>query len=89
MVVRCRTSQCILDVMKRYLPFIIIILVLVVAIGIFAVMFRGGTGGGNSSSGLSNSNQPAQVVDKGPAPAQSTSGSATIFTASAIVRGTQ
>ena len=83
MVVRCRTSQCILDVMKRYLPFIIIILVLVVAIGIFAVMFRGGTGGGNSSSGLSNSNQPAQVVDKGPAPApatpnQSTSGSATI-----------
>ena len=83
MVARCRTSQCILDLMRRYLPFIIIVLVLVAAIWIFTVMFRGGTGGGDSSLGLNNSNQPAQIVDKGPAPAQatpnqSTSGSATI-----------
>jgi protein-disulfide isomerase len=69
--------------MKRYLPFIIIVLALVAAIGIFAVMFRGGTGDGDSSLGLNNSNQSAQLVDKGAAPAQatpnqSTSGSATI-----------
>jgi protein-disulfide isomerase len=81
--VRCRTSQCILDVMRRYLPFIIIVLVLVAAIAIFVKMFRGGTGVGDSSLALNNSNPPAQVVDKGSAPApatpnQSTSGSATI-----------
>ena len=69
--------------MKRYLPFIIIVLALVAALGIFTVMFRGGTGGGNSSLVLNNSNQPAQVVDKGSTPAQATpnqspSGSATI-----------
>jgi protein-disulfide isomerase len=58
--------------MKRYLPFIIIALVLVAAIGIFEIMFRGGNGGGDSGLGLSNSSQPAQLVDKGSAPAQST-----------------
>lgn len=58
--------------MKRYLPFIIIVVVLAAAIGIFAVMFRGGTGGGDSSLGLNNSNQAAQLVDKGAAPGQST-----------------
>jgi protein-disulfide isomerase len=83
MVARCRTSQCIPDLMRRYLPFIIIVLALVAAIGIFTVMFRGGTSGGDSNLGFNNSNQPAQVVDKGSAPAQatpnqSTSGSATI-----------
>jgi len=69
--------------MRRYLPFIIIVLALVAAIGIFTVMFRGGTSGGDSNLGFNNSNQPAQVVEKGSAPApatpnQSTSGSATI-----------
>jgi len=83
MVARYRTSQCILDLMKRYLPFIIIVLALVAAIGIFTVMFRKGTGGTDSNLGLNNSNLPAQVVDKGSAPAQatpnqSTSGSTTI-----------
>jgi protein-disulfide isomerase len=83
MVERCRGWQCILEVMKRYLPFIIIVVVLAAGIGVFSAMFRKGTGGGDSSLGLSNPNQPAQVVDKGPAPAQanpnqSTSGPATI-----------
>jgi len=63
--------------MKRYLPFIVIVLALVAAIGIFTVMFRGGTGGGDTSLGLNNSNQPAQLVDKGSAPAQSTPGQST------------
>lgn len=58
--------------MKRYLPFIIIALVLVAGIAVFAVMFRGGTGGGDSSLGLSNSSQSTQLVDKGSVPAQST-----------------
>lgn len=69
---RCRTSRCIPELMRRYLPFIIIVLALVVAIGIFTVMFRGGTSGGDSSLSLNTSNQPAQVVDKGPAPARAT-----------------
>jgi protein-disulfide isomerase len=69
--------------MKRYLPFIIIVLALVAALGIFTVMFRGGTGGGDSSLVVNNSNQPAQAVDKGSTPAQATpnqspAGSATI-----------
>jgi protein-disulfide isomerase len=49
----------------------IIVVALVAAIWIFTVMFRGGTGGGDSSAGLNNSNQPAQVADKGTAPGQS------------------
>jgi protein-disulfide isomerase len=69
--------------MKRPLPFIIILVVLATAVGIFSAMFRKGSGGADSSFGLNNSNQTAQIVDKGPAPApstsnQSTSGSAAI-----------
>ena len=83
MVASCRTSRCILDLMRRYLPFIIIVLALVAGVWSFTVMFRGGTSGGESSLVLNNSNQPAQVIDKGSAPAQatrnqSTSGSAAI-----------
>ena len=72
MVVRCRGWPFILDPMKRYLPFIIIVLALVAAIGIFTLMFRRGTGGGDSSLVLNNSNQQGQVVDKGSTPAQAT-----------------
>lgn len=64
--------------MRRYLPFIIIALVLVAGIAVFAVMSRGGKGGGGDSSlGLNNSNQPAQPVDKGSAPNQSAPSSST------------
>jgi protein-disulfide isomerase len=62
--------------MKRYLPFIIIAVALVAAIGIFSAMSRKGTGGDDSGLGLTNSNQPgnqqAQPVNNGAAPNQST-----------------
>lgn len=45
---------------------------MIAAIGIFAAMFRKGTGGGDSSLVLNNSNQQAQVADKGSTPAQAT-----------------
>jgi protein-disulfide isomerase len=63
--------------MKRYLPFIIIVLALIVAIAIFVTMFRGGTGSGDSNPGLTNSNQPAQLLSKGSAPNQSAPGQST------------
>lgn len=83
MVARCRAWPFILNRMKRYLPFIIIVLALVVAIAIFYALFRKETGGGDSTPGLSNSNQPPQVVNQSSTPAQATpnqptSGSATI-----------
>ena len=59
--------------MKRYLPFIIIAIVMVAAVAILWVMFRGKTGSGGAGLFLSNSNQPAQVAGNGTAPAQSTS----------------
>jgi protein-disulfide isomerase len=61
--------------MKRYLPFIIIVLALVAAIAIFVTMFRGGTG--DSSLGLANSNQSPQLIGKGPASNQSSPGPST------------
>lgn len=69
--------------MKRYLPVIIIVLVLVAVIAIFSVTLRRGTSGQDSTLVVNNSNQQAQAVDKGSTPAQATpnqspSGSATI-----------
>jgi protein-disulfide isomerase len=43
--------------MKRYLPFIIIVVVLVAVIAIFAVAFR--RGNGDNGTGIPNSNQPS------------------------------
>ena len=63
--------------MKRYLPFIIIVLALVAAIAIFVTMFRGGTGSGDSNPGLINSNQSAQLLSRGSAPNQSAPGQST------------
>ena len=77
MVARCHTSQCILNRMKRYLPVVIIVVVLVAVIAIFSVTLRRGTGVGDSSLGLHNSNRPAQVVNKGSAPAEATPNQAT------------
>lgn len=62
--------------MKRYLPFVIIVLALIAAIAIFVTMFRGGTG--DSSLGAVNSNQSAQLIGNGPAPNQSSSGPSAI-----------
>jgi protein-disulfide isomerase len=56
--------------MKRYLPFIIIALVLIAGVAVFAVMYRGGTDGADSNLGLSNSNQPAQLAGSSTAPNQ-------------------
>jgi len=47
--------------MKRYLPFIIIVVVLIAVIGIFAFTLRKGNGGTDPSSVLVNSNPPAQI----------------------------
>src|SRR5216684_1473713 len=56
--------------MKRYLPFMIIVLVLVAVIGIFSVTLRRGNDGGDSGLGLVNSNQPPPIAGNGPAPNQ-------------------
>src|SRR5437016_848958 len=56
--------------MKRYLPFIIILIVLVAVIGIFSVTLRRGNGGADSGLALSNSNQPPPIAGSGAAPNQ-------------------
>ena len=62
--------------MKRYLPFIIIVLVLVAVIGIFALTLRKGRGSGDLGPGISNSNQPSQAAGNTAAPNQSPADSA-------------
>jgi protein-disulfide isomerase len=57
--------------MKRYLPFIIIALVLLAVIGIFAFTMRKGNGDGDSATGIPNSTQPAQIAGNTAAPNQS------------------
>jgi len=57
--------------MKRYLPFIIIVVVLIAVVAIFSVTLKKGNGGADSSPGLKGSNQPAQRVDKGAGPQES------------------
>jgi protein-disulfide isomerase len=58
--------------MKRYLPFVIIIVVLVAVIGIFAFALRSKNGGGESNLGMPNSTQGVQTAGITPAPNQST-----------------
>ena len=63
--------------MKRYLPFIIIVVVLIAVIGSFWVTLRRGNGGSDADSVLVNSNAPAQtggntVAQNQSAPGQST-----------------
>jgi protein-disulfide isomerase len=62
--------------MKRYLPFIIIVVVLIAVIGIFALTMRKGNGGGDSATGIPNSTQPAQIAGNTVAPNQSPANSA-------------
>ena len=56
--------------MKRYLPFIIILVVLVAVIGIFSVTLRRGNGDADSGLGLPNSNQPSPTDGNSTAPTQ-------------------
>ena len=63
--------------MKRYLPFIIIVVVLVAVIGIFSVTLRRGNGGADTGAVLVNSNQPAQTGGNSAAPNQSTTSQST------------
>src|SRR5258707_1452490 len=56
--------------MKRYLPFIIIVLVLLVVIGIFALTLRKGSGS-DLGPGVTNSNQRLQTTGNTAAPNQS------------------
>jgi protein-disulfide isomerase len=58
--------------MKRYLPFIIIVVVLVAGVAIFSVTLRRGNGSGDSGVGPANSNQPAQITGNTAGPNQST-----------------
>jgi protein-disulfide isomerase len=62
--------------MKRYLPFIIIVLVLIAVIGIVALTMRKGNNGADSGLGLPNPNQPAQTTGNTAAPNQSPANSA-------------
>jgi protein-disulfide isomerase len=55
--------------MKRYLPFILIIVVLVAVVAIFAFTLRR-NGGGDLGGGLTNSNQPSQTAANTAAPTQ-------------------
>ena len=57
--------------MKRYLPFITIVLVLVAVVGIFVFTLRKGNGGGDLAPGIPNSNQPSQSAGNTTAPNQS------------------
>jgi protein-disulfide isomerase len=68
---RCRAWPCIPKTMKRYLPFIIIVLVLVGVVAIFAFTLRKGNGGGDLAPGIPNSNQPSQSAGNTTAPNQS------------------
>ena len=56
--------------MKRYLPFILIIVVLLAIVGIFAFTLRKGNSGGDLGPGLTNSNQPTQTAGSTAAPTQ-------------------
>ncbi len=56
--------------MKRYLPFIIIVVVLVAVIGIFSVTLRRGNGDAYSSLAVPNSDQPSPADGNGKAPNQ-------------------
>jgi protein-disulfide isomerase len=62
--------------MKRYLPFIIIVVVLIAVIGIFAFTMRKENSGVDTAAGIPNSTQPAQVVGDTAAPNQSPTSSA-------------
>jgi len=62
--------------MKRYLPFIIIGVILVAVIAIFSVTLRRGSGG-DSGTGLANSNQAPPIAGNTAAPNQSTPGQST------------
>lgn len=58
--------------MKRYLPFIIIVVVLVAVIAIFSITLRKGNGGNEAKPDLVNTNQTAPVVSNTPVPNQAT-----------------
>ncbi len=58
--------------MKRYLPFIIIVVVLVAVIAIFSVTLRKGNGGNDAKPDLVNSNQAALVAGNTPTPNHAT-----------------
>jgi len=72
--VRCRAWQCIHKVMKRYLPFIIIALVLAGAVVITLTLWRRGTSGDGSN--ISNSSTAAQSSNNAAAPGQPPTNSA-------------
>src|SRR6266550_5590406 len=60
--------------MKRYLPFIIIVVVLIAVVGIFSVTLRRGSGDADLGPGIPNSNQPSPTASNSaaqnqPAPA--------------------
>lgn len=57
--------------MKRYLPFIIIALVLVGAAVLASILWRRGNAGGDSNSTFATTGQPAPPANNGPAPSQS------------------
>ncbi len=62
--------------MKRYLPFILIIVVLVAVVAIFAFTLRKGDGSGDLAAGIPSSNQPSQTAGIPTAPNQSAVNSA-------------
>src|SRR5437867_1802928 len=73
MAVSCRAWQCIPETMKRYLPFIIIVIVLVGAIATVFILVRKGKGGeaGQTNSGFVAAKAPAPSISSNPTPAPS------------------
>lgn len=57
--------------MKRYLPFIIIALVLVGAVVMASMLWRRGNAGGDSTSTFATTNQPVPPATNSPVPSQS------------------
>ncbi len=64
MAARCHAWRCIPKSMKRYLPFIIIVVVLIAVIGIFAFSLRRGSG--DSGALISDSGQPSNSSQTAP-----------------------
>src|SRR4030081_1601556 len=62
--------------MKRYLPFILIIVVLIAVLAIFAFTLRRGNGSGDFAPGIPSSSQPSQTTGNTAAPNQAPANSA-------------
>src|SRR6266852_9604175 len=65
MAARCHGLRCIRKLMKRYLPFIIILIVLAGAVGITLALWRRGGNSSADNTPYATTNPPAQPGNSG------------------------